>query len=164
MKYLFHDTAGFIHLLSSVLALIFGTWVIASKKGTKKHVRVGYLYFTSMVLLLSTSFLVFRLFGGFGMFHYAAIASFIVLALGMIPIWWKRPKNNWRFFHYNFMYWSVVALYEAFASEILTRTNIADFMSLVGIATGGVLIIGFIIFFKYKDQWKEEIGIEATNP
>jgi uncharacterized membrane protein len=159
MKYFFHDTAGFLHLLASLLALVFGTMVVVMPKGTKKHIRIGYLYFTSMVLLISTSFLIFRLFGRMGIFHYAAMASALILALGMFPIWLKRPRNHWRVMHYNFMYWSVVALYEAFASELLTRIPKSPFMGTVGIASGIMLLIGFIIFFKHKKKWEEEIGI-----
>ncbi len=148
-----------MHLLSSILALIFGTMVVVMKKGDRRHVRMGYLYFTNMVVLLATSFLMYRLFGRFGLFHWAAVAATIVLAIGMIPIWLKRPRNRWRFLHFNFMYWSVVALYEAFASELLTRIPESPFFRMVGVASGGVLVIGFIIFFKYKAKWEKEIGI-----
>ncbi len=93
MSYLAHDGVGFLHLTASVLALVFGALVVGSKKGTRRHVRFGYLYFTSMVVLLSTSFLIYRLFGGFGLFHYAAVATIIVLLLGLVPIWLRWPAS-----------------------------------------------------------------------
>lgn len=159
MSNFFNDGLGLLHLVSSVLALIFGAFVITTKKGTRRHVRVGYFYFCSMIILLSTSFLIYRVFNKFGLFHYMAVLAFIVLALGMIPIWFRWPEKGWKMMHYNFMYWSVVALYEAFTAELLTRIPSSPFLGTIGVAIALVMAIGFIIFYKYKSQWEKEIGI-----
>ena len=159
MNYFFHDGAGLIHLLSSILAMIFGLAVLVMKKGTRQHVRMGYLYFASMVMLLASSFLIQRLFGGFGLFHWMAIASIIILFIGMVPIWFRRPRDGWKVLHYNFMYWSVVALYEAFMAEILTRIPGTSFMLMVAVGVGVILCVGFILFFKNKKKWEAEIGV-----
>ncbi len=159
MNNFFNDGLGLLHIVSSILALIFGVFVIVTKKGTRRHVRVGYFYFCSMVILLSSSFLIYRLFNKFGIFHYMGALAVIVLALGMLPIWFKWPKKGWKMMHYNFMYWSVVALYEAFAAELLTRIPSSPFYGTIGITIGLIMGLGFIIFFKYKSQWEKEIGI-----
>ncbi len=154
-----HDALGYLHLLTSIFALVFGTIVLVMRKGTKRHMKVGYLYFSSMVMVIITSFMIYRLFGRFGVFHYAAVFAAIVLALGMFPIWFKRPIEKWKIFHYNFMYWSVIALYQAFASELLTRIPESPFFSMVGLASGVILIIGFIIFFKNKRKWEKLLNV-----
>lgn len=86
MENLFIDRIGLIHLISSCFALLFGTFVLVSKKGTIQHVKIGYLYVISMGILFLTAFMIYRLFNGWGIFHYATLGSLITIALGMIPI------------------------------------------------------------------------------
>ena len=153
MENLVGDTTGLIHLLSSIAALIFGTAVLMLKKGTRLHVNVGYAYVMSMSLLLITAFLIYRLFGGWGLFHYFSILSAITLAGGMIPILIKLPKSSWASFHFSFMYWSVIGLYCAFAAEVLTRIPHTPFFSMVGVATGAVAFTGAFFFRRKKSKW-----------
>ncbi|MBT8384312.1 MAG: hypothetical protein KJO83_01230, partial [Bacteroidia bacterium] len=142
MESLVGDNIGLIHFLSSLLALICGSLILILKKGTKKHKKMGYTYTFSMVILLTTSFMMYRLFNGFGIFHYAAILSAVTLILGMIPVWIKKPRTKWLIRHFSFMYWSVIGLYAAFVSEILTRIPDSPFFSMVGLATVVILILG----------------------
>ena len=107
---------GLIHLTVSIFALVFGTWVLAARKGTRAHRRVGYAYAVSMILVLVTAFMIYRLFGRFGVFHMAAIVSTVTLLGGMIPVIRRRPVNSWLNLHFSFMYWSVFGLYAAFVA------------------------------------------------
>lgn len=153
MENLVGDKIGLLHLISSCLALLFGTFVLVSKKGTKQHLGIGYLYVVSMGILFLTAFMIYRLFNGWGIFHYATLLSLITIALGMIPIWRKKPVDKWKFQHFSFMYWSVIGLYAAFAAEILTRIPKAPFFGMVGLATGVIMIIGWIVFGRNKSKW-----------
>ena len=158
MENLVGDTIGLIHLISSLFALIFGAIVLIMNKGTKKHKQIGYAYVVSMAVLLTTSFMIYRLFNGWGIFHYATIASLVTTALGMIPIWTKKPTNTWEFRHFSFMYWSVIGLYAAFASEVLTRIPETPFFGMVGIATGIIMILGGVFFSRNKTKWVKKFG------
>ena len=151
-------TIGLVHLLASILALIFGTLVLVKKKGTRMHVKMGYLYVAGMLVLNVTAFMLYRLFNGFGVFHVAAIGSFLTVAFGMVPIWTKKPVGKWRSFHFSFMYWSVIGLYAAFASEVLTRIPEQPFFEMVGIATGVVMLLGGIVFAWNKKKWADLIN------
>ncbi|CAM4350994.1 DUF2306 domain-containing protein [Gillisia hiemivivida] len=144
---------GLIHLISSCLALLFGTFILIAKKGNKQHVKIGYLYLISMGILIITAFMIYRLFDGWGIFHYTALLSLVSILLGMIPIWTKKPKNSWKYLHFSFMYWSVIGLYAAFAAEILVRIPKTPFFGMVGLATGGIILIGGIIFGINKKKW-----------
>ena len=64
---------GLIHLIVSIIAMITGIFVLLTKKGTIKHKQIGYVYTVSMVLVNVTAFMIYRLFGGFGIFHFFAI-------------------------------------------------------------------------------------------
>lgn len=156
---IFASTTGFIHLIASILALIFGTLVIASTKGTPLHRKMGYLYAASMTVLIVTAFMIYRLFGGFGVFHVAAVISAIALAGGIIPAILRRPRKLWLGLHFNFMYWSVMGLYAAFTAEILTRIPQTRFLGMVAVATLVVMGIANVLFVRFKDRWKK---IEAA--
>ncbi len=158
MQNLVGDTTGLIHLIASCLALVFGTVVLLMKKGTRRHVQMGYGYVVSMFILLVTSFMLYRLFGGFGIFHIASIASLITLAGGMIPIWRKKPAGKWKFYHFNFMYWSVIGLYMAFVSEVLTRIPKTPFFGMIGIAIFVVAMFANYYFRKNKALWAKQMG------
>jgi len=156
------NSAGWLHLIVSILALVFGTWVLAARKGTQAHRRVGYLYAISMILLIATSLMIYRLFGRFGVFHFAAIVSAITLAGGMVPVILRRPKNSWLGLHFSFMYWSVFGLYAAFVAETATRLPVRTifdspkmFFTTVIISTLATMLVGQIIFFKNKKKWQK---------
>jgi len=153
MENLVGDTIGLVHLISSCCALLFGTFVLVLKKGTKRHVRIGYLYVVSMGILFITAFMIYRLFNGWGIFHYATLFSLLTIALGMIPIWRKKPAGKWKFQHFSFMYWSVIGLYAAFAAEVVTRIPKAPFFGMVGLASLIIMLLGWIIFGRNKAKW-----------
>ena len=121
MDSIVYSPVGLIHLIFSILAMIFGAWVIFNRKGSKRHKQVGYAYAISMIGVIVTAFMIYRLFKGWGIFHYMAVVSSVTLILGMLPAMLRKPKDNWAGLHIGFMYWSVVGLYAAFISEVLTR-------------------------------------------
>lgn len=146
-----------IHLLASILALISGSLILAMKKGTGIHRKIGYVYAMAMTIVVATAFMIYRLFGGFGIFHIAAIVSGVTLAGGMIPAIRRKPKN-WMVMHFSFMYWSVLGLYAAFVSEVLTRVPEQPFFNMVGIGTGIVMFIGGAWFYYRKTYWEKQFN------
>ena len=164
MENIVGDEIGLVHTISSFLALIFGTSVLIMKKGTTTHKKAGYAYVVSMVILIITAFMIYRLFKGWGLFHYATIVSLLTLMGGMISIWTKKPVNNWKSLHLSFMYWSVMGLYAAFIAEILTRipqyigegiVSATSFYSMTGIAIFIVMGFAQVLFRKLKKRWEE---------
>jgi uncharacterized membrane protein len=147
-----------IHLGTAIIALIAGTFVLALRKGTRGHKRMGYVYAINMLLLNATAFGIYRLFGVFGIFHFAAIVSLFTLLGGMIPVLTRRPKHKWVELHYIYMYWSVIGLYAAFASEALTRLPQSPFFGMVGLATFGIMLVAGICYGRLRKKWKEQFG------
>lgn len=163
MENLVGDTTGLIHLISSCSALLSGTLVLILKKGTKLHVKIGYLYLISMGVLILTALMIYRLFNAWGIFHYATLLSLLTIVLGMIPIWTKKPENKWKSRHFSFMYWSVIGLYSAFGAEILTRIPEAPFFGMVGLATVVILLIGGMFFRINKTKWVKVFGYKKNK-
>lgn len=160
MEYLVGDAYGSVHLISSLVALVTGTLVLLMKKGTIRHRQVGYAYVISMGILILTAFMIYRLFNGWGVFHYTTVAIFLTISLGMVPIWTKKPSTKWRFMHFSFMYWSVIGLYSAFAAEVLTRVPETSFFGMVGVSFGMIMLAGGVCFAANKSKWSRLFGIK----
>ena len=108
-----------------------------------------------MVVVVATAFMIYRLFGGWGIFHWAAVVSGLTLLAGMIPVLLRKPENNWLGLHFDFMYCSVMGLYGAYAAEILVRIPKSPFFGMVGIGTSMVMITGGIYFYFARHKWEE---------
>nr|WKN39191.1 DUF2306 domain-containing protein [Tunicatimonas sp. TK19036] len=158
MKNLVHDSLGAFHLMVAILALISGTLVLLMKKGTQRHKLVGYFYAFNMLLVNLTAFGIYRLWGGFGIFHIAAIIGLVTLLAGMIPVMIRKPRDNYMGWHFSFMYWSVIGLYAAFVSETLTRIPETPFFGMLGIATFGVMAVASWAFRKYQKTWNDQFS------
>jgi uncharacterized membrane protein len=165
MENIVSGSTGLLHLIFSVIALITGLFVLLMTKGTKIHKQIGYLYSVSMILVNLTAFMIYELYGNFGIFHFFAVISCLTLFAGLYPVLTKKRKN-YLLTHFNFMYWSVVGLYCAFMAEIfsrlpkiiLTETGepMTAFYKGVGIGIGVVMTIAISFFMKYKPKWTKQ--------
>lgn len=162
MYLLFHDWIGALHLFASIVALATGTQVLWMKKGSQLHRQIGYVYCASMLVVIVTAFSIYRLFGGFGVFHIAAIVSFVTLVAGMLPILVKKP-HHYMSLHLSFMYWSVIGLYAAFVSEMLTRIPESPFLGMVGLATFSVMLSAQIFFIRYRKKWQQQFASQEKK-
>src|SRR5690606_38204450 len=134
------SSLGWFHLATALLAMLAGAFVLATRKGTKRHKQVGYLYVFSMLLVCGSAMGIYRLTGTFGIFHITAIVGFLTLAGGMLPMLMKNIERKYKAVHIWFMYYSVLGLYAAFASELIVRIPDKPFYTMVGIATGSIFL------------------------
>lgn len=161
------SNTGLIHFIASIFALLLGTLVLILPKGTSKHKIIGRLYALTMLVVLTTAFMTYRLFGTWGIFHWTAVISSLTLICGLIPILTKRPTNNFKSLHFSFMYWSIMGVYGAFVSETLVRmpkvvveSGIPNsvFYNMTGIGTAIVMGLGVYFFLKNKSKWDKQFG------
>lgn len=115
------NTLGWIHLLLAVLAIIIGSAILLSPKGTRRHRQTGHKYVFAMLGLNVSALMIYRLFGYFGPFHWAALFSLATLLAGVIPARKRKPRGGWLFLHANMMAWSYIGLLAAAVSEVSTR-------------------------------------------
>ncbi len=146
-----HSMLGHIHLASAVVSLVLGTIILIQIKGSSVHKQLGYVYTLAMLVLNGTSLGIYRLFGGWGPFHYAAILSLATLAMGFLPAIARTP--GWKNWHVAGMYWSVIGLYAAFVSEVVTRIPGVNFGLMVGLATTAVMLAGGAVFRRNGKRW-----------
>lgn len=156
---------GLLHLISSLLALVFGTLSLWKSKGTPSHKKIGYGYAVSMITMLLTAFLLYNLFGKWGVFHWAAVVSSLTLAAGLIPVMLRT--KNYITLHFAFMYWSVMGLYGALIAEVLVRlprvvleSGIPNstFYTMTGVAVGATMIAGGIFFINLSASWQRQFN------
>ena len=132
---------GWFHLLAALVAMASGAVVLLGRKGTRGHRRLGWAYVASMVALNGSALLIYRLFGGFGPFHVAAIVSLGGLVMGVLVM--RRPRDPRAVErHYYWMTWSYVGLLAAFVSEVGTRVPGAVFWWAVLAGTLLVVAVG----------------------
>lgn len=115
------STLGVVHLVFAVLAILTGAVVLLLPKGTRWHRTVGHLYVASMLGVIVTAFSIYRLFGGFGVFHLAAVAALVTIVPGMAFVLLRRPRSSWLERHAGWMAGSYIGLMAAFAAETTTR-------------------------------------------
>jgi uncharacterized membrane protein len=121
MNELIKSPISLIHISSALVALLTGTWVVLTPKGTVRHQRVGYLYIASMMVVLTTAFGIYRLFGRFGIVHWGAVFDWLALAGGIGVVWFRAYVRNWLLWHYMGMSLSVMGLYTTFIVEATYR-------------------------------------------
>ncbi|MEN0005117.1 MAG: DUF2306 domain-containing protein [Bacteroidota bacterium] len=155
MDQIIFSTTGYVHFITATLALVFGTWVLIAPKGKKLHIQLGYGYLVSMVVMLITSFMIYRLFDGFGMFHYFSIVSTVTLLGGMVPVY-RRKSKDWIIQHFAFMYWSIMGLYAALAAEIMTRIPETPAMGMLGASIFIVMALASVYWNWRKPKWTQE--------
>jgi len=121
---------GWTHTATALAALGSGAAVLLVRKGTTRHRQLGWTYVASMLALNVTALFIFRLFGGIGPFHVAAVASLVGIVLGTTAAIRSRAHRLRRDAvartraierHYAWMTWSYVGLVAAAMSEVATR-------------------------------------------
>ena len=106
------------HTAIGCLALLAGLFVFLFNKGTRLHKTIGWVYVISMYLLCFTSFFIFKLFDGFGVFHVMAIVSTVTMTSGFIPVLLRRKLKGWFIGHYKGMLFSYMGLVMATNSHL----------------------------------------------
>jgi len=149
---------GWIHFVAAVLSLITGTYVLFITKGTAFHKKVGYVYFVSMIIVIVTAFMIYRLFGGWGIFHWFACLSTFALVGGMAPMFKKNRTGKDLEQHAEVMGWSVVGLYCAFISETGSRLFMEYAMWIIPIGCGVTCFLGSFLIRKSKKTYSSIFG------
>lgn len=112
---------GTVHLVFSLLAVLFGAIVLRLPKGTRWHRTWGQGYCWMMIGVVATSFSMYGLTGHVTPFHGAALVAAITLAGGMWTVLRRRPRADWIRAHAMWMAWSYIGLCAALVAESMTR-------------------------------------------
>lgn len=147
---------GWFHTATAVAALASGAAVLIRRKGTRWHRRAGWTYVVSMILLNVTALMIYRLFGYFGPFHFAAVASLLTVLAGTVIVVRRRPRGKWIEAHFYWMAFSYVGLVAAAFAEVATRIPGARFW-------WAVLLVSLLIV-AVGSRWIKRRAPEVLRP
>jgi uncharacterized membrane protein len=109
------------HTVFGILALLLGAWIFVARKGTRAHVRAGWVYVASMACVNVSALALYHLTGGFNTFHALAVFSLATVAAGVVQVLGRRRWRKWLWRHYQYMAWSYVGLLAATCNEAFVR-------------------------------------------
>ncbi|QJW90694.1 hypothetical protein HNV11_15535 [Spirosoma taeanense] len=150
MNTILHSPVSVVHLIAALTAMITGTAVLLTRKGTLSHRRTGRIYVVSMMVLLLTAFQIYYLFGRFGVIHWGAVGSVVALLVGMVPIGLRTVWPAWLRWHYVGMGASVTGLYAAFVVESTYRFFSPAYFWWVTMGSANVVfVLGAILLYRH---------------
>jgi uncharacterized membrane protein len=115
------SATGLVHTVVAVVALLSGLIIFVQPKATRAHRFLGYVYSSSMVVLIGTALSIYHLTHGPNVLHFFALVSIPPLAIGLSAAIRRRPAGTWLRTHYLGMSFSYLGLLSAFAAEMGTR-------------------------------------------
>jgi len=150
MFFFLHSSASAVHLVAVAVALATSVPVVLTPKRTRWHRYLGVAYVASMALVLLTAFRMYFLFGRFGIVHYGAVGSALVLGVGLGAVLGRPVLPAWRQWHYWGMGASVTGLYAALVVESTYRLFPAAWFwgVTLGPATA-VLLAGALVLWRH---------------
>jgi uncharacterized membrane protein len=161
---------GALHLATAFVAIGTGAIILLTgPKGGRTHKRLGWVYLGSMLALNGSALLIYKLFGGFGPFHVAAIVSLLgIFAGGTLAVKAREARKRGDRVrraelvaaHFRAIAWSYIGLLAALVSETATRLDIARpaavpgraFGIAVGVATMTVVAIGAYLISARRER------------
>jgi uncharacterized membrane protein len=159
-----HGWVGQLHTALAVLALVAGGCIFPWAKGTRRHKIFGYTYATAMLGTTASAFAIYHLTGHFGVFHVAAVVSFLTLIAAMVPVLTRRPRGSWLYLHYKYTGWSYVGLLAAAASEAAVRLPSAPFWPAVAIGSALFFTAGGLLIARMTERTLAKVRHRAVRP
>jgi uncharacterized membrane protein len=153
-----YSTFGLAHAASGIVALVVGAWIFFERKGTTRHVRLGWLYVASMLWLDGSSFAIYHLTGHFDLFHFLAVLSLAMVVGGVGQVIFRQRIRRWMWRHYQYMCWSYVGLLAATANEACVRVSFLSALSarmrgsLPLVASAAIVCGGAVLIFRKQDR------------
>jgi len=122
--------ATWLHVAGALGAILTGAVLLAGRKGTRRHRRLGYGYFASMTLLLGSAAVMpasfMPLFGTrFGFFHIFLVIGVASMLLGMAALrrWRRRRDPEALRAHQIHLAYSYAGVLMAGVSQLFTNTR-----------------------------------------
>ena len=133
-----HSPLGLAHTAAAVVALGSGAWVLATAKGTRAHVRVGWVYVACMLWVDGSALAIRHLTGRFNFFHALAAISLAMVVGGVAQVVFRGRIRRWLWRHYQYMSWSYAGLVAGAVNEAFARVAPLRAFS---VATGGRAVV-----------------------
>jgi len=112
---------GWLHTVTSLVALAVGAVVLVRPKGTPVHKLRGRIYVLAMIATCLTSFAIYRR-GVFWFPHWSGVAALVLIAGGFAFARCKAPRG-WMHWHLSCMIASYYLLIGGGVNEVFVRVD-----------------------------------------
>jgi len=113
---------GWIHSLACLLALALGAFLLATRKGTQRHRRLGQAYLISQGVLNLTALGIYQL-HVFFFPHWLAMITLGLIAVGWLAARFHQPPVVWKHVHLSCMILSYYMLIGGGVNEVYLRID-----------------------------------------
>lgn len=120
---------GLVHGFGAFAAVLTGTAMMLSPKGTRRHRLCGMVYIPLMIAVNATALGLFKLTGGINVFHVLALVNLTSTLFGVRALlMWRRTRSpDWLKAHQIHLAYSYLGLMMAFVSELLLNPRFGLF-------------------------------------
>lgn len=168
MSNVLHSSTSIMHLVAALIALITGTYILLTHKGTTSHRLGGWLYAGSMIVLLITAFQMYYLFGRFGVVHWGALGSVVALTIGLGAVGLRALIGSWLRWHYFGMGASITGVYASFLVESIYRFFPPTYFWWATLGPSAlVFMAGGFLLYRYYPKWAKQMSnpsIQQISP
>ncbi|MDT0608252.1 DUF2306 domain-containing protein [Croceitalea rosinachiae] len=117
-----HSPVGGIHFITSVIGLFTGAYILLTRKGTKIHKSIGYVFSISLLLVNVSALFIYDFNNGKpSVFHYLIIVSLFFLFFGILPMLKKNKTKKSLNKHIIGLNGAAIGLWAAGATEYFIR-------------------------------------------
>ncbi len=113
---------GWLHTAVCVAAVVAGAAALWTRKGSARHRRWGRVYVPTMIAAQLSALLIYRI-GGFTMFHWLAVITLLLVALGAFAAP-RQASAAWSLTHLSCMVWSYYLLIGGAVNEAFLRLSV----------------------------------------
>ena|SRR5947209_11091169 len=113
---------GWLHTLTSIIAVIAGAVVLVRPKGTPTHRLRGRIYVLALVPTCITSLAIYRQ-DKFWFPHWTGVASLAIVGMGFAFAYFKPPRG-WTHLHLTCMIASYYMLIGGGINEVFLRVDV----------------------------------------
>ncbi|HJR55440.1 MAG TPA: DUF6609 family protein [Rhizomicrobium sp.] len=123
---------GWLHTIACLIALPAGAYVLAARKGTKRHRVWGWWYIGAMLTLNLSAFFIYKFDiipgnpprlgpGIFGIFHWFAVVTLLAIAIATFSALRQRGSAFWSHVHAQSILFSYFMLMGGLINEMFAR-------------------------------------------
>ncbi len=157
---------GWIHTLTCIIALPAGLAVLAMRKGTPRHRRLGKWYVVAMVVGSITSLGLYAPIAGiepgFNRFHWLALATLVALAIAYVGAR-RQQKALWAYLHPAGMVISYYMLIGALINEAFARADVLQVYAGTRVA-GLTQAANMMLFMAVLGYFAVRVAIRRARP
>lgn len=157
---------GWIHTLTCIIALPAGLAVLAMRKGTPRHRRLGKWYVVAMVVGSVTSLGLYApiagIAPGFNRFHWLALATLVALAIAYVGAR-RQQKALWAYLHPAGMVISYYMLIGALINEAFARADVLQVYAGTRVA-GLTQAANIMLFMAVLGYFAVRVAIRRARP